>query len=96
MTKYPMTINLSQELVEKLRKEKENNPKFRPSHLIEDLLKEYYNEIDHYKDLQFNEELDRQKDELAQYRKKDEDLQFKSIKYMLFSKYADKQKELKT
>lgn len=44
MTKYPMTINLSQELVEKLRKEKENNPKFRPSHLIEDLLKDHFND----------------------------------------------------
>jgi len=42
MAKYPMTINLSQELIERLRKEKENNPKFRASHLIEDLLKDHF------------------------------------------------------
>ena len=41
MAKYPMTINLSQELIERLRKEKEDNPKFRASHLIEDLLKDH-------------------------------------------------------
>jgi len=43
MAKYPMTINLSQELIERLRKEKEDNPKFRASHLIEDKLKDHFN-----------------------------------------------------
>jgi len=46
MAKYPMTINLSQELIERLRKEKEDNPKFRASHLIESLLIEHYNEVE--------------------------------------------------
>jgi len=98
MAKYPMTINLSQELIERLRKEKEDNPKFRPSHLIEDLLKENFNDIDFYKDIQFNEELDRQKDELAQYNKDCNHSHFtpKSIKYKLYGQYVDKQKELKT
>lgn len=45
MAKYPMTINLSQELIERLRKEKEDNPKFRASHLIEDLLKDHFNRL---------------------------------------------------
>jgi hypothetical protein len=38
----PMTINLPQELIERLRKEKEDNPRFRSSHLIEDLLIKHY------------------------------------------------------
>ena len=61
MARYPITLNLPHELIERLRKEKKNR---KPSHLVESLLIEHYSlEKSNWHPFQLDASL---KEELAQ------------------------------